>query len=621
MTTTAINHEEYRQQIARVGVNPFLRQVVQTPWSAVTDVATLHSDIRNHFLSIVLGCDQPNAVRCCAMFAPAGYGKTHILAWLRDKLENKNDNVYFAYVPPFNPNEKNARTPMQHIVHSVYDAVWNRSQKQRHSFEQSIRSFLVSCYDGLIKDKNHGQVKKVLGVGTIWEWLFSWSGLTIGGKEEKAKLAALRSAIRRREFLNYAFQMLRQKEQTAPTGVETDWDTFVACCLLACGNTMQQWNGSEWFTQTTMTSMADLAKAHIDHPCKGQDKLINALYTIQLLCNCRLAIAHDQLETTFNTIFNTNNESASQNLANLFGIFISTLLTIPRIANIYSFQASNMELLYQYIPTMLFDRIVEGYGIKKLQSITLDQAKDLVRVYMRLGVWSQLKIAPPDDEKLYPFTAAEIAENHIAINQELRPFLRWCCKRFAEWLSRPIAAQKMTISSIQPTNIISETPQPLILKGTHLPANIRVTFNGIVSALTPIARPADGEIDVTPPPNLPTGPVTVCIEETKNPENQATITLDVTSITDVPRPYSYWIDGKKLKSQREHLKQLHSPQYTQDWVSEEINRSLPHLRLNKNRISQLENGKWTDAPDEVYDSLAALYGVPLHQLQREASSP
>jgi hypothetical protein len=61
---------------------------------------------------------------------------------------------------------------------------------------------------------------------------------------------------------------------------------------------------------------------------------------------------------------------------------------------------------------------------------------------MRSGVWDKLKIDPPDDEKLYPFTAAEIAEKRIAYNAELRPFLRWCCQRFAEWLSRPIAGRK-----------------------------------------------------------------------------------------------------------------------------------------------------------------------------------
>jgi hypothetical protein len=85
---------------------------------------------------------------------------------------------------------------------------------------------------------------------------------------------------------------------------------------------MQQWNGSEWFTQTTMTSMADLGKSHLNSPCEGHDKMINALYTIQQLNNASFAIVFDQFEETLNAIFRpTTNNSNYQNSGNDYLVY------------------------------------------------------------------------------------------------------------------------------------------------------------------------------------------------------------------------------------------------------------------------------------------------------------
>src|SRR5437764_12345549 len=88
------------QKIAGLGVRPFQHQVGQSPWHPTVDGPSLHRGVKDRIRSVVDGCGQPQAIRCLTVTANAGYGKTHLLAWTRELLEQRN-NAVFVYVPPY----------------------------------------------------------------------------------------------------------------------------------------------------------------------------------------------------------------------------------------------------------------------------------------------------------------------------------------------------------------------------------------------------------------------------------------------------------------------------------------------------------------------------------------
>ena len=65
-------------------------------------------------------------------------------------------------------------------------------------------------------------------------------------------------------------------------------------------------------------------------------------------------------------------------------------------------------------------------------------------------------------------------------------------------------------------------------------------------------------------------------------------------------PSEAGVDPQRLKERREHLS------LTQKQVAERVGTQQPY-------ISQLERGKWKNAPDDIYVRVAEMYGMPLSQ--------
>src|SRR5258708_18501590 len=92
--------EKLRERLRALPARPFHQQVVQSPWSVVYDADLLYQEVKGHVARVVDGCGQKDAVRCLTVTAPPGYGKTHLLAWNRQRLEH-NQSAVFVYVPPY----------------------------------------------------------------------------------------------------------------------------------------------------------------------------------------------------------------------------------------------------------------------------------------------------------------------------------------------------------------------------------------------------------------------------------------------------------------------------------------------------------------------------------------
>jgi hypothetical protein len=289
--------EALLEQVAFLGTHPFANQVVQSPWNTVIDAPSLHREIKDRIRALVAGCGQEQAIRCLTVVGPAGYGKTHLLAWTRQLLDERNDAV-FVHVSPYMPGTPAGMTHEQHVMRAVLDALWSRSRRQQTAFEQAVRSFLVECYDGIIDRESARTIRETLRTGTFWSRLFRRSHLGIGPLGTQHQLAALQRALSRRAFLERAFAEFSQRHPVGADGARPDWDTFVAASLLTSGDTRQRWHADRWF-RADRIPLDVLEPFHLHHPCQGTEKVRNGLFTLQKMVGQSFCLAFDHLEDTY----------------------------------------------------------------------------------------------------------------------------------------------------------------------------------------------------------------------------------------------------------------------------------------------------------------------------------
>jgi transcriptional regulator with XRE-family HTH domain len=566
--------------------------VVQSPWHPVIDVPSLHCEVKDRIREVLGTCGQAVASRCLTVVAPAGYGKTHLLAWTRQLVDERNDTV-FVYVSPYTPGSV---TLEQHVMRATVDALWSRSLRQKAGFEQAARSFLVGCYDRVIDTGSARDIKETLRTGTVWSRLFRRSRLKSGPLGTQDQLATLQRAFGRRSFFEVAFAEFSQRNPVGADGVRPDWDAFVAACLLTCGDARQRWHAERWFRADRIPPDV-LEPFHLDNPCQGTEKVRNGLFTLQKLVGQSFCVAFDQLEDTYLALAQPGNEAIQ--FSQQLGILLRNLSVMPGFCLLFSFQLSAWQLFPTVVPPMLVDRMVEGYGAQTLSVLDDATAWELVQERMRVTVWSKLAEGSPATQPYFPFTAAEVRQMRIDTGGELRAFLPRAQEEFDKRLSsprKPPPRPPIRLASIEPREVMSHEATAVLIRGENLPAEVWVLFGGHPVETPPVCRPAAGEIDVTTPVGL-IGDVDLRVEAADDPGNGDCVVLRFME-RQVPRPYHRHINRHRLAAWRERRK------LTQKEVAERIGSKQPY-------ISALETGKRTDALDEVYVRLAEVYGVPL----------
>jgi hypothetical protein len=596
-------HEDLLERIAFLGIRPFQQQVVQSPWNTVIDAPSLHREVKDRIRALVNTCGQDQAIRCLTVVGPAGYGKTHLLAWTRQLLDERDDAL-FVYVPPYAPGGPGSPLPEQHVMGTALDSLWLRSRRQQTCFEQAVRSFLVACYDQVI---DSGQdIKETLRVGNVWTRLFRRSRLRIGPKGPQGQLAALQPAIARRPFLDRSFAEFSQRHPVGADGVRPDRDTFVAACLLACGDTRQRWHADRWFRADRIPP--DVLKPfHLDQACQGTDKVRNGLFTLQRLVGRSFCLAFDQLEDTYLTLYQPGRSEATR-FSQMLGLLLRNLTVIPGFCLLFACQQSVWQDFASSAPPMLIDRMVEGFGAQALQPLDDPTAQELVRERLQAAVWAHLVDGrPPADEACFPFTAEQIRRMRIGTGGELRAFLQLAQQEFEQLLKDPPKPPPpIRLFAIEPREVMSHEPTAVLIRGENFLADVRVLFAGEPAPIPPVCRPNDGEIDVTTPTGL-VGDVEVRAQAADDPNNGAALTLRFLE-REVPRPYREHIDGKKLQKRR---KELGLTQYV---VAKRV--SDNQYKVTQDKISALERGVWKGVPEDLYNRLAELYGQPLSSFRR-----
>ncbi len=607
---TATDGQTLLEQVAFLGARPFASQVVQSPWTTVMDAASLHGQVKDRIRTLVAGCGQPEAIRCLTVAAPSGYGKTHLLAWTRQLLDERNDSV-FVYVSPYTPGTPGGVTLEQHVMRATLDALWSRSLRQKASFEQAARSFLVGCYDRVIDTGSIRDIRDTLRTGSLWSRLFRRSRLKVGPLGTQDQLAALQRAFVRRGFLELAFAEFSQAHPVIADGVRPDWDAFVAACLQTCGDARQRWHAERWFRADRIPPDV-LEPFHLDNPCQGTEKVRNGLFTLQRMVGQSFCLAFDQLEDTYLALAQPGSGEATR-FPQLMGVLLRNLTVMPGFCLLFTCQFEVWDQFVRLAPAMVFDRMVEGHGPQVLTPLDDTTAQEVIQERMRAAAWTRLVDAgPPTDQPCFPFTADEVRQMRIDTGGELRAFLHRAQQEFDKRLISPRRPPEHTpihLTGIEPREVMSHEPTAVLIRGDNLPAEVRVLFAGQPVETPPVCRPTAGEIDATTPVGL-VGDVEVRVEAADEPTNGAVLVLRFME-REPRRPYSQHIDGRRLAARREDL------HLSQTEVAKRLVAAHPEIsqvgRIKDWRpyISQIENERWSKAPDDLYLWLAELYGKPL----------
>ena len=634
LTTAPIDAQAARdallEQVAFLGVRPFQHQVVQSPWNGVIDAPSLHRVVKDRIRSLVDNCGKDQAIRCMTVTASAGYGKTHLLAWTRQLLDQRNDAV-FVYVSPYTPGSPGAVTLEQHVMRATLEALWSRSRRQQASFEQAVRTLLVGCYDRIITGGSSKAIKETLRAGTFWSRLFRRSRLRIGSLGTQDQLPALQRAFDRRAFLEQAFAEFSQSNPVGADGVRPDWDAFVAACLLTCGNVRQRWHADRWFRADRIPPDV-LQPFHLDDPCFGTEKIRNSLFTLQSLVGQSFCLAFDQLEDTYLSLSQPRADEATR-FSQLLGILLRNLSVMPGFCLLFACQLSVWQLFVQAAPPMLFDRMVEGHGPQLLTPLDDATAQELVQGRLQAAVWSLLPDANlPLGEPFFPFTDAEIRQMRIETGGELRGFLQRAQQDFDRKVSLlssenqgdegtlitlppPPPPRQIKLTGIEPREVMSHEETPVLIRGENFPQDVRVLFAGKAADNPPTCRPDAGEIDVTTPVGH-VGDVEIRVEAADDAGNGDFLLLRFME-RPVPRPYRLHIDGQRLRARRQELSM--TQREAADRVRS-LKSDISELQRVKNwqpYICRVEAESWNNAPDELYVRLAELYGKPLSSFLRQ----
>jgi DNA-binding XRE family transcriptional regulator len=585
-----------------LGARPFQQEVVQSPWNPVIDVDDLHAGVKKHIRQLLATCGGANAARCLTIHAQPGYGKTHLLSWTRQEIEGGNSG-FFAYVPPFHPENGSFE---QHVVRSVFESLRHRSHRQRERFEVSVQAFLVRQYDDCVNRRHR---LRDLRAGSFWRRLLRPSSMKIGSRGPEEQLSALQRAFQRPSFLRFAFDNLIQEvEQKQPptNSLRLDWDGFVATCLLAAGDSAQRWYADTWLRNEENIPSSVFAPAHIKHHCDGSAKLLNVLFTLQRVAGHPICLAFDQMETVYHNLERTGQQGGK--FGESLAVVVEPFNATSGFCMLFMFQSS----IWVHFGTdksttnrMLSDRMTADRGPQELSQLDDRTAGALIRQRLQAFVWRELNgYQHPEDNPLFPFTEDEVRRLRKEAVGELRVFLRLAQQQFEKLLDKPIATPRIELVRIDPSEVLSSDPTPVVIRGRHLPSIVDVRFGNNPPIQVP-TQPQNGQVEVVTPMGL-SGEHPVEVRSPNDPGNSATITIRF-NVDAVRRPYREHVDGLKLREEREKLG------YSQQQVGDKVG-------ATQAQISNLERGKWKGAPDDMFVKLAKLYRRPLSDFQKQPES-
>ncbi len=573
----------------------FEHQVIRSPWDSIVDVETLHHKAKERLKDLLKNLQANRGSRCLTVHSSPGYGKTHLLAWVRQEIEQIK-SVLFVSVPPY--SFAGARTFDEHILLATIAAMFNHSREKLELIQGKMLQFLCKSYDAIVERGGSG--KKILRTGSFWTWLLNRNGIKLSKRTTHEQKRMLQVAFERNDFLQNTFEEFQTGCTISGDGIRLDREAFFALCYLSCGNALQRYAARNWFEQKKEPQFT-FDSYFLTTPHFDADKVRDILYTIHAVANLNFCMAFDQMEDIYQSLGPTMQASE---VPHRLAISLRNLTAMPGMGLIFMFQSSIWQRFAQDAQSMLVDRMIEGGGVVGLEPLDGETARAVVRSRLQ-----QVAAALPvnkqanDPHSIYPFTDEQIQKIRVQTGGELRKFLRELYDQMPKTMKESLTLverPQLSITKINPCEVFSYEPTPVCITAVNVPEEIEVFLDG-----KPIEFRLDTQssaIEITTPTYL-VGSRTVRIQECGQAKNASEINLYFRE-REIPLPYCQHIDGVKIQQQRKKYGK------TQKEVAE-------RLQISVSQLSRIENNRWSSAPDHLYAALADLLAIPLSLLVRD----
>lgn len=578
------------RRIAEQGERPFQNEVTKSPWDSVIDVPGLNRAVKNKVVELARECLDPRRPRCLVVKSNAGFGKTHLLACVRGRME-EGEAAGFVSIPPYRVVDG----PLEnHLLAATADSLFRHSRVERRRLEANAVGILVRTFNDLIKTPAG---RTTLGVSlTLWQRLHGESP-AIGDLPGEEQLDRIRPHLRQRAFMDRAFAEFRDSQAAdAPAEVSLDRDTFCAACLLALGDADRHWLAERWFRNRPMEA-EEREQIHADGPAEPLPRVKDALWTLHRLLGKPLCLCFDQMEDTVRSF---QESKALEERLSQFAHAVEAFYTVPGVCFVFCMQESVWEgVIAAKTPTHFIRRMTEGHGPQNLEVLTPATARELIARRMEAEVWKPLGLSPPDGQPTFPFGDAElehlVRESHAVVYQ----FLQFARVRYLRHLE------------VTPFRLVGVVPDhgPVVggvaveIRGENLPPRVTVMFG------TKAAVPAECDlirmIIRTTAPAGTAGPATVRVTAVPPDGRSEELTFQYDAPVAVPTTREQRVgDAVKKARLRRGCKQVDvANQLGGDWTAtrvSEVERGVEQAWVHYQRLAAhfqvaLEEGKKAEA--------------------------
>lgn len=597
-----MDSRELLQKIIGIGEKPFLSEVTRSPWHPVIDVDSLNRVVKDKILQLIATCHEPDSPHCLVVVAPSGMGKTHLIAWTRERLERRAD-VAFIYVSPYRPQYGPLE---QYLVNCAVDSLFRSYPAQQELVEERIRAILAGTYDELARDRRG---RKMLGVRQgLWQF-FRGEFPNLGGCGPDRQRSAISGVLSRPQFLDRAFENFCAQNPSYRTEARLDRDTFGAACYWTFGDRKQRLLADGWFQGESLSSH-DRSALGFEHNFWEPGKIKHILWTFGCLVDRTLCLAFDQLEDTYRSFVESGHEE--QELARMTNC-LGELYPMPDLCFLFFWQMAIWNYACQKMDYHFQRRMLEGYGVQMLEDLTDENARELVKLRMNTYVWAPLHLEVPAGNPYFPFDERDIIDARRQSDGQIDVFIKKIRARYREILlgnavdipgdtqAAPAAPTQFRPLSAQPNWCYTPGRKAVAIIGERIPETAQVHFGPRQS---PHVRcdPAAGRIWAVAPGG-DCGKTHISLD---TPNGQARLDFEYRKL---PSPLQKYIDPNKMIQQRQNWAQKHGNTVgSQRDVGDRIGCSGQH-------IGNAEKGN--SVADYVYFKMAELYGCPLEDFLRE----
>lgn len=392
-----MDHAALKKLLHETVENPFLSEVVKSPWQPIIDAPLLHAKFKKKIGGVIKGADDPSSPRALVTVAEPGEGKSHLVAWVRQSLESKAGAV-FVFVPPL---QVDSVPLLRHMLLAALTSLAVDSPPQRGALEATLLGLLCSAYDDMAATKA-GQAKLGAQLSLVQK---VWGLPLLAERSRDKQRKELGRCIECADLLDRTFEAWRLKVTTLAERSAVSASTFNALCCHVLGREEHRDLAERWFRGEGLTEK-QMARISVTKASLPLGDAPAAFHTLSSLTQKTLCFCFDQMEDTFQAMKATG--SLEQAIRE-FSSDIMVVYGLPAVCILMFWQEAQWHQFSARSTVHLNRRLLEGHGLQHLDPPDRLGAKDLVLSRMRHYAWDpRPDLDPPDENPLFPFVEEDI---------------------------------------------------------------------------------------------------------------------------------------------------------------------------------------------------------------------